>query len=97
MSKKIAREAMSTQLVAAGNRLHAAQTEEARHPAAVELLILRLNYFSGYEDSGRDAHIRSICGLLRTIDVADLTDWCWAAYQGGMQAMKESYDARSQR
>lgn len=98
MSSRVPQESLSTRLVAAGNRLHIAETEADKHAAAVELLRLRLVYFTGHEDGPfRGVEVDEVCAKLTSREVRAITDYCWASYQGGMTSMKESFDARSKR
>lgn len=95
---KIQRHTLAAELVAAGERLEAAKNEREKHTAAVELLRLRLVYFSG-RDPGpfRVVELANVCDELNSAGVMAITDWCWAAYQGGMEHMKDSFDERTKR
>jgi hypothetical protein len=86
--------ALATRLVEAGNRLHAAHTEKEKHTAAVELMKLRLQYFTGELNPFRDAKIPELCAQLTAEQVTDITDWCWSSYSGGMVHMKKAFEGR---
>lgn len=91
---RIEQHTLTTRLAQLGNELAAAVTPSQKHAAAVALLKVRLVYFTGREVPTRDAQVDELCRDLDPSDVQALTDWCWSAYSGGMEVMKESFDNR---
>lgn len=85
---------LTTRLVELGNELAAAVTPSQKHAAAVELLKVRMIYFTGREDLVRNAHVADVCADLDPEQIKAITDWCWSSYSGGMEHMKRSINER---
>ena len=88
--KRIDRTRMTRELVDAGNAYQAADNEQDKHKAAVTLLRLRLQFFTGYEEPIFSGDLDELCAKLTAAEVHTVLQLCWNGYQGGMEHMRET-------